>query len=190
MPVETWDGTEAAQKLLSAIYRTGQRFGAAHIVDVLLGKATDKVGQHGHEQLSVFGIGQDRASATWRSVTRQLVVAGHLRADAERFGALVLTDTSRGVLRGEIPLQFREDPKLPAAGSEKVESGTHSRYKRSGLVGGAARSSPVARERARRACVRDFPRQDAARNVAVSPANRVRDVGYQWYRTNQVGSIR
>lgn len=115
VPVKTWDGTEAAQKLLSAIYRTGQRFGAAHIVDVLLGKATDKIGQHGHDQLSVFGIGQDIASATWRSATRQLVVAGHLRADAERYGALVFTDTSRGVLRGETPLQFREDPKLPAA---------------------------------------------------------------------------
>ncbi len=113
VPVKTWDGTEAAQKLLSAVYRTGQRFGAAHIVDVLLGKVTDKVTQHGHEQLSVFGIGQDRAATAWRSVTRQLVVAGHLRADAERFGALVLTDTSRGVLRGETPLQFREDPKLP-----------------------------------------------------------------------------
>ncbi len=115
VPVITWDGTEAAQKLLSAIYRTGQRFGAAYIVDVLLGKATDKIEQNGHDQLSVFGIGKDRASATWRSVTRQLVVAGHLRADAERYGALVLTDTSRGVLRGETPLQFREDPKLPAA---------------------------------------------------------------------------
>ena len=115
VPVTTWDGTEAAQKLLSAIYRTGQRFGAAHIVDVLLCKVTEKVQQHGHDQLSVFGIGQDKASATWRSVTRQLVVAGHLRADAERYGALVLTDTSRGVLRGETPLLFREDPKQPAA---------------------------------------------------------------------------
>jgi ATP-dependent DNA helicase RecQ len=115
VPVITWEGTEAAQKLLSAIYRTGQRFGAAYIVDVLLGKATDKIEQNGHDQLSVFGIGKDKASAIWRSVTRQLVVAGHLRADAERYGALVLTDTSRSVLRGETPLQFREDPKLPAA---------------------------------------------------------------------------
>jgi ATP-dependent DNA helicase RecQ len=115
VPVVTWDGMEAAQKLLSAIYRTGQRFGAAYIVDVLLGKATDKIEQNGHDQLSVFGIGKDKASATWRSVTRQLVVAGHLRADAERYGALVLTDTSRGILRGETPLQFREDPKLPVA---------------------------------------------------------------------------
>ena len=122
VPVVTWDGTEAAQKLLSAVYRTGQRFGAAYIVDVLLGKATDKIEQNGHDQLSVFGIGKDKASATWRSVTRQLVVAGHLRADAERYGALVLTDTSRGVLRGETPLQFREDPKLPAAVARRSSS--------------------------------------------------------------------
>jgi len=112
-PVNTWDGAEAARKLLSAVYRTGQRFGAAHLVDVLLGKETDKVRQHGHDQLSVFGIGQDLPSTTWRSVARQLIVAGHLRADADRFGALVLTESSRGVLRGETPLQFREDPKRP-----------------------------------------------------------------------------
>ena len=83
------------------MYRSGQRFGAAHLVDVLLGKATDKVTQHGHDQLSVFGIGQDLPATTWRSVARQLIVAGHLRSDAERFGALVLTDTSRAVLRGD-----------------------------------------------------------------------------------------
>ena len=112
-PVNTWDGAEAARKLLSAVYRTGQRFGATHLVDVLLGKETDKVRQHGHDQLSVFGIGEDLPSTTWRSVARQLIVAGHLRADAARFGALVLTESSRGVLRGETPLQFREDPKRP-----------------------------------------------------------------------------
>ena len=112
-PANSWDGTEAARKLLSAVYRSGQRFGAAHLVDVLLGKETDKVLQHGHDQLSVFGIGKDLPSTTWRSVARQLIVAGHLRADAARFGALVLTETSRGVLRGETPLRFREDPKGP-----------------------------------------------------------------------------
>ncbi|MGB5448827.1 MAG: DNA helicase RecQ [Woeseiaceae bacterium] len=114
-PANTWDGTEAARKLLSAVYRSGQRFGAAHLVDVLLGKETDKVLQHGHDQLSVFGIGKDLPSTTWRSVARQLIVAGHLRADAARFGALVLTESSRGVLRGETPLRFREDPKGPVA---------------------------------------------------------------------------
>jgi ATP-dependent DNA helicase RecQ len=119
-PVNTWDGAEAAQKLLSAVYRSGQRFGAAHLVDVLLGKETDKVLQHGHDQLSVFGIGKDLPSTTWRSVARQLIVAGHLRADAARFGALVLTETSRGVLRGETPLQFREDPKRTVLASRKT----------------------------------------------------------------------
>ena len=118
-PASTWDGTEAAQKLLSAVYRCGQRFGAAHLVDVLLGKTTDKVRQHRHDQLSVFGIGQDLPATTWRSVARQLIVAGHLHADAERFGALVLTETSRAVLRGETPLRFREDPKGPIAATKR-----------------------------------------------------------------------
>jgi ATP-dependent DNA helicase RecQ len=118
-PASTWDGTEAARKLLSAVYRSGQRFGAAHLVDVLLGKETDKVLQHGHDQLSVFGIGKDLPATTWRSVARQLIVAGHLRADAARYGALVLTETSRGVLRGETPLEFREDPKRAVVASRK-----------------------------------------------------------------------
>ncbi len=120
VPAKTWDGTEAAQKLLSAVYRTGQRFGAAHLVDLLLGKTTDKIRQHGHADLSVFGIGQDLSSSTWRSVVRQLVAAGHLRADAERYGAIVLTESSRGVLRGETPIAFREDPKAPAKTSRRA----------------------------------------------------------------------
>jgi len=109
-PPATRDGTEDAQKLLSAVYRTGQRFGAAHIVDVLLGKDTDKVRQHGHKQLSVFGIGKNHAAPAWRSMLRQLVVLGCLRADAEKFGALVLTEASGPVLRGEQPVQLRVDP--------------------------------------------------------------------------------
>ncbi len=118
-PAKTWDGTEAAQKLLSAVYRSGQRFGAAYLVDVLLGKATDRISQNGHDQLSVFGIGQDLPAATWRSVVRQLIVAGYLQSDAERFGALVLTETSRGVLRGTTPVRFREDPKRAVAATRK-----------------------------------------------------------------------
>ena len=110
-PVNTWDGGEAAQKLLSTAYRTGQRYGAAHLIDVLLGKQTDKIHQNRHNDLSVFGIGTDLDPKTWRSVVRQLIVQGFLRSDAERFGALVLTERSRGLLRGEIPVRFREDPK-------------------------------------------------------------------------------
>ena len=109
-PPATRDGTEDAQKLLSAVYRTGQMFGAAHVVDVLLGKDTDKARQHGHGGLSVFGIGADRPAQAWRSAIRQLVVQGFLRVDSARFGALVLTEESRGVLRGEQDVRLREDP--------------------------------------------------------------------------------
>ena len=109
-PPATRDGTEDAQKLLSAVYRTGQMFGAAHVVDVLLGKDTAKVRQHGHAELSVFGIGADRSGQNWRSVIRQLAVQGYLRVDPDKFGALVLTEESRGVLRGEQDARLREDP--------------------------------------------------------------------------------
>ena len=111
-PPVSWDGTEAAQKLMSAVYRTGQRFGAAHIVDVLLGKNTDKIRQHGHAELSVYGIGTDLNESAWRSVARQLIVQGYLNSDQRRYGALVLTEKSRSVLRGEIELRLREDKKL------------------------------------------------------------------------------
>ncbi len=119
-PPATRDGTEQAQKLLSAVYRTGQRFGAAHVVDVLLGKDTEKVAQHDHAKLSVFGIGRNVAAQTWRSVVRQLVVQGFLRVDPERFGALVLTPKSRPLLKGETSIELREDlrdvrPKKPLA---------------------------------------------------------------------------
>jgi len=110
-PPATWDGQEAAQKLLSAVYRTGQRFGAAHVVDVLLGNATEKVERNGHDTLSVFGIGKEFSQAAWRSIIRQLVVQGFLRVDQERYGAMVLTETSRSLLRGEVVLRLREDPK-------------------------------------------------------------------------------
>ena len=110
-PPATWDGTEAARKLLSAIYRTGQSFGAAHVVDVLVGNTTEKVERHRHDGLSVFGIGADLRPGAWRSLIRQLVVRGRLRVDHDRFGALALTDASRALLRGEETLRVREDAK-------------------------------------------------------------------------------
>ncbi len=112
-PVNTQDGSEAARKFLSTVYRTGQRFGAAHLTDVLLGKPTAKIQQHRHNGLSVFGIGADVDSRTWRSIARQLIVQGFLRSDAERYGALVLTERSRGLLRGETSFRFREDSIQP-----------------------------------------------------------------------------
>src|SRR5690606_31413189 len=104
-PPPTWDGTEAAQKLLSAVYRTGQRFGAAHVVDVLRGNATEKIVRNGHDRLSVFDIGADLEAGAWRSVIRQLIVRGYLRVDHAAYGALKLTERSRALLRGEVELK-------------------------------------------------------------------------------------
>ena len=108
-PPKTWDGTEAARKLLSAVHRTGQYFGATHVVDVLLGKTTEKVQKNGHDQLSVFGLGSDIDSQVWRSVIRQLIVLDYLKADPARYGGLVLTEQCRPLLRGDSTLQLRED---------------------------------------------------------------------------------
>jgi ATP-dependent DNA helicase RecQ len=108
-PPEVFDGTEVARKVLSAVYRTGQRFGAAHVIDVLLGKDTDKVRQHGHDTLGVFGIGAELAHQQWRSVLRQLVVLGLLTVDSAGYGALRLSEKSRPLLRGEMNLPLRQD---------------------------------------------------------------------------------
>lgn len=108
-PVETWNGTEAAQKLMSAIFRTGQRFGAGHVIDVLMGKSTEKTARFGHDQLSVYGIGVDVPAKTWQSVARQLVACGRLDVDHQNFGALVLTEAARPILRGEETLELRRD---------------------------------------------------------------------------------
>ncbi|HLS86713.1 MAG TPA: DNA helicase RecQ [Burkholderiales bacterium] len=106
-PPETWDATEAARKALSCIYRTGQRFGAVHLIDVLLGRATDRVQQWEHDNLSVFGIGADLDEPTWRGVFRQLVALGYARPDHDAYGGLRLTEASRPVLRGEQSVELR-----------------------------------------------------------------------------------
>ena len=108
-PPQTWDGTEEAQKLLSCVYRTGQFFGAGHVIDVLCGKDTAKVQQRRHQNLSTFGIGADRSAVQWRSILRQLLVQGYLHADAERYGALRLTAKSRPLLKGEDRIRLRQD---------------------------------------------------------------------------------
>ena len=108
-PPEVFDGTEVAQKLLSTVYRTGQRFGAVHVVDVLMGKDNEKVRQHRHDTLSVFGIGSDLDQQQWRSVLRQLIVLGFLKVDTAGYGAIQLSDRSRTLLRGEIVLPLRRD---------------------------------------------------------------------------------
>ena len=120
-PPETWDGTVAAQKALSCVYRTGQRFGAAHLVDVLRGADTAKVRQFGHEALSTYGIGAELDAGQWRSVFRQLVAGGLLEADVEGHGALRLTAASEEVLKGRRSLSMRLEP--PARARRRSRAG-------------------------------------------------------------------
>ena len=137
-PPELWDGTVAAQKAMSAALRTGQRFGAGHLIDILRGKATEKVQQFGHGELPTFGAGVDLDEAGWRSVFRQLLAAGLLRTDAQAFGGLRLTDAARPVLKGETTLALRKQARrlrgkkaVPAArqsGGTPMEAGDASRF--------------------------------------------------------------
>jgi ATP-dependent DNA helicase RecQ len=108
-PAQTWDATEAARKALSCAYRTGQRFGARHVIDVLLGKSTERVRRFGHDALSTFGIGKELAEQQWQSVFRQLVTQGFLVVDWEQHGAMRLADACRPILRGEQTLSLRLD---------------------------------------------------------------------------------
>ena len=106
-PPELWDGTQAAQKALSAIFRTGMRFGVTHLTDILRGKATDKVRQWGHDRLPTFGVGSDLDDHAWKSVFRQLAAAGLVHVDMAEHGALQLTEAAREVLKGQRIVQLR-----------------------------------------------------------------------------------
>jgi len=114
-PPECFDGTELAQKALSAVYRSGQRFGVGHLIDILRGNATAKISQFGHERLSTFAVGSDLDSNAWRSVFRQLVATGLLEVEIDGFGGLRLTQAAPAVLRGETRIQLRRE----AARAEK-----------------------------------------------------------------------
>lgn len=107
-PIQTWDGTDAARKALSCVFRTEQRFGVVHLINVLRGKLTDKITQLNHHQVSTFGIGQDLSDGQWRSVFRQLVARGYLNVNFD-YGQLRLSETSRALLRGEETLMLRMD---------------------------------------------------------------------------------
>jgi ATP-dependent DNA helicase RecQ len=125
-PPAVWDGTDAARKLLSTIYRVQQMsgfgFGAGHVIDILRGKATEKVMQRGHETVSTFGIGADLSETQWRAVLRQLIAIGAVAVDAQAFNTLQLTEASRAVLRGEVPVRLRESVSTPA--ERKAKRGT------------------------------------------------------------------
>ncbi|WP_282247187.1 DNA helicase RecQ [Stenotrophomonas sp. PS02300] len=111
-PPDAWDASVAAQKALSCVYRSGQRFGVGHLIDILRGGENDKIRQFGHTELSTYGIGKDLDARTWRSVFRQLVAASLLEVDSDAYGGLRLTDGSRQVLKGERKVMMRrESPK-------------------------------------------------------------------------------
>jgi ATP-dependent DNA helicase RecQ len=109
-PVDTWDGTVAAQKALSTVVRTGQRFGAGHVIDVLLGKETPRVLSLGHRDLSTYGIGTEHSERVWRGVLRQLVAGGYLATDADGYGTLKLSTRGTPILKGQETVHFRHDP--------------------------------------------------------------------------------
>jgi ATP-dependent DNA helicase RecQ len=118
-PVESWDGTKAAQKALYSIHQTGQRFGAMHLADILTGKETDRVRELGHQKLSAFGGGKEHATSDWASIFRQLAAMGMITVDMERHGGLRLAPEGRSVLGGKIEVRFRKDPSPRAPKQEK-----------------------------------------------------------------------
>ena len=124
-PAPTWDGTEAARKALSCVYRTGQRFGVNYLIDVLLGAESDKIFQNGHQHLSTYGIGKELEGNAWRSVFRQLVARGYLNVDHATYGGLHLNEKSRGLLKGEERIDLRIDVQEVLAKPEKKSRSGH-----------------------------------------------------------------
>ncbi len=128
-PPRTFDGTVAAQKALSAIYRTGQRFGVGYLVDVLAGKSDPRIVKNAHDKLGVYGAGKDLKPDTWRGLFRQLMASGYVATDEEGHGSLTLTDRARPLLRGDEQFLMRE-----VAASAKAERGKATRDKASGAA--------------------------------------------------------
>ena len=126
-PVDTWNATQPAQMALSTVYRTGQRFGVVHLIDVLLGKSTPKVRQFSHEQLSTFGIGSKVTQQQWSSVFRQLVAGGYLKADIAEYGGLKLTEIARPVLRSETEVWLRRDVEVAKRKITQIGRGAHAK---------------------------------------------------------------
>lgn len=123
-PPDLFDGTVLAQKALSAALRTGMRYGAGHLIDVLRGKKTDKIRDNAHDQLPTFGVGKDLDDKTWRTVFRQLLATGLLRAEMEEYGALKLTDAARPVLKNETTLLLRRPSAKKTTAPAKTERST------------------------------------------------------------------
>jgi len=121
-PPTTWDGTEAAQKALSCVYRTGQRFGVSYLVDVLSGSDNPRINSNQHQQISTFGIGTELNKTVWRSVYRQLIARAYLQVDVEGFGSIRLTEKCRDVLKGDKTIFFRESVKKDKASTSNTRA--------------------------------------------------------------------
>ena len=113
-PAQTWDATEPVRMSLSCVYRTGQRFGAGHVIDVLRGSSNEKINSFNHQTLSTYGIGKHLTADEWKSIVRQLVARGLLDVDAQAYGGLKLNDACREILRGEEKIQLRREIKASA----------------------------------------------------------------------------
>ena len=121
-PVDTWDGTEAARMALSAVYRTGQRFGVNHLIDLLRGSEGERIYQFDHHLLPTYGVGKQLDNSQWRSVFRQLVARTYLSVDLERFGALRLEEKCRPLLQGNEEIQLRRDQPQSKAGKQQTRT--------------------------------------------------------------------
>ena len=178
-PPEVWDGTEAARKLMSCIFRceqaSGFSFGAQQVIDVLRGKSTAKVQQFGHEKLTTFGIGADLDAKQWRSVLRQLVMYGLVKVDHERFNTLRLTEQSREVLRGERRLSLRRQVSEASIEARRASSRrqsphhSHPRQCQRNRIRSLTRLAPRHGQGARRPRLHSFSRQHVAGAGGASP---------------------
>jgi ATP-dependent DNA helicase RecQ len=121
--VDVFDGTVDAQKAMSAILRTGERFGTEHLVDLLIGNPTEALRRYNHESLPTFGVGRDRGANEWRSIFRQLYAAGVTFLDIADYGRWTVTERGRRVLRGEERLELRKDVLQPAAKARGAKKG-------------------------------------------------------------------
>ncbi len=147
-PPPTWDGSDAAKKLLSTVYRVQQKsnlsFGMLHIIDVLRGKTTDKVTQFGHDQVSTFGIGAEYSEQQLRAVLRHLISTGALRVDTEAYNTLQLLEEARAVLKGEVPVRLREVTQASERASPRSRSSGKTRSRSGGAAGSAGSALPPA----------------------------------------------
>jgi ATP-dependent DNA helicase RecQ len=145
------------RKVLSAALRTGQRFGAGHLIDILRGKSTDKVKQFGHDRLPTFAVGAELDEMGWRSVFRQLLAAGVLEADASAYGALKLSDSARPILKGESSLQLRRRVDRPKTAGKSAARTQRRQYRQPHAAATHRWSPGCASGGARKRASRAFP---------------------------------